>query len=157
MHIPLPLPAFAYNSIVIYDGPHAISGLLKRYREERGLSGKDVSKRIGISPSRYSRIENGIELESRTELRVEAATILKVAKVLELSEYETIKLLLAGGRVPERIKDILSRKPYLVFVLEDINRLSDEDVQHILLEIEKLANKRESSSIEAQDEMAEFR
>lgn len=129
--------------------------LLKQFREERGLSGKDVANRIGITSSRYSRIENGIELENGAELRVEAATILKVATALELSEYETIKLLLAGGRVPERIKDILSRKPYLIFVLEDIDRLSDEDVQHTLLEIEKLANKGESSPIEAQDEKAE--
>ena len=36
---------------------------------------------------------------------------------------------------------ILSRKPYLAFVLEDIDRPSDEDVQYILLEIEKLAHK----------------
>jgi transcriptional regulator with XRE-family HTH domain len=103
--------------------------LLRQYREERGLSGKDVANRIGITSSRYSRIENGIELDNGIELRAEAATLLKVAKVLELSEYETIKLLLSGGRVPERIKDILSRKPYLVFVLEDIDRLNDEDVQ----------------------------
>jgi transcriptional regulator with XRE-family HTH domain len=114
--------------------------LLKQLREERGLSGQDVANRIGVSPSRYSRIENGIVA------RVQAATILKIAEALELSEYETTKLLLFGRMVPERIQDILSRKPYLVFVLEDIDRLSDEGLQHILVEIEKLADNGDGSS-----------
>ncbi len=51
---------------------------IKLWRERKGLSGKELAQRLGLSPSQVSRIEKG-------QRRVNAETLQKIAEVLDVS------------------------------------------------------------------------
>lgn len=108
---------------------------LRKLRESRGVSYKEMAHLLDLTTSRYWKIENGkggpgIVIPTRE-------TILKIAEALRLTEGETDELLLAGRRLPLHLEETLARRPYLASVIESLGRLDDYNLQCVILEIEK--------------------
>lgn len=78
-----------------------IINILKTYREEKGLSQKEIAEKINISDSYYSRIEKGL----KQSLKPEKLFILK--KELGISEKDFKKLVLfLNAPTDERLQKI---------------------------------------------------
>ena len=78
-----------------------IINILKTYREEKGLSQKEIAEKINISDSYYSRLEKGL----KQSLKPEKLFILK--KELGISEKDFKKLVLfLNAPADERLQKI---------------------------------------------------
>lgn len=73
--------------------PPAEAALIKRVREARRLTIPDVATRAGMSPSRWSQIENGYERKSGAYVSVRApsATLAHMASVLDVRAEQLVE------------------------------------------------------------------
>ncbi len=97
----------------------AFGELLRRYREDRGLSQNALAKKAGINVGSVNRLESGERSPGG------AAIVLALVVALDLSPHERDSLLLAAGEIPTWLTPALLSDPALV-VVADI--LSDETI-----------------------------
>lgn len=82
---------------------------LKRVRLERGLSLRDTARRVEISPTYLSRIENCLESSPPAE---------KVIRALaDLLEDDFDVLMQLAGRVPEDVEELIKADPDMPMML----------------------------------------
>jgi len=82
---------------------------LKRVRQERGLSLRELAKKIDVSATYLSRVENCLESSTPTE-----KTIRALADALGDAFDELMQL---AGRVPEDVEKLIKADPQMPMML----------------------------------------
>lgn len=97
---------------------------VRREREERKISLREMAKMIKVSPTYLSKVEND-EFNPPTEERVRA-----IAKILEC---DPDMLLGMAGRVPSDLADIIKRNPVgMSALLRTAKGLSEEQLEELM-------------------------
>lgn len=103
---------------------------LRHIRTGKGLSQREVARRIPMDYSRFSRLEN-----DRLGFNPTRETIEKIAMALEASAEERGALLAAAGRLDQEIEALAqaaSRHPAIGRLLSIAASLSSEEVKQLL-------------------------
>jgi len=106
--------------------------LLRRTREGKGVTLRELEDRTGINSTYISKLETGRMKHSPTR-----DTILKLAQGLGCNQEETDELLVAARRLPEELENKMLSNPVLLNFFRATKKLSDEDLQNIVKEIER--------------------
>lgn len=121
---------YRYNRFVTSFG-----NTLKRIREAKGLSQREVARRTDMDHARFSRLEN-----DRTGFNPTRETVEKIAQSLEATEEERRELLAAAGRLDQEIESmahIVSKHPAVAKLLRIIIRLSQNQIEELLRQVER--------------------
>jgi len=108
---------------------------LKKYREARGLNQSNVAGLLSISPRVYNRWERGIALP-----RLD--TIVKLADIFHVTIDE-----LAGRKEPLDDGSPRLRNPKLHQLYNEIDKLSMEDQQALVILIDSLVKRSQINSL----------
>jgi transcriptional regulator with XRE-family HTH domain len=103
----------------VVERAETFGALLRRYREERGLSQNALAKKAGVNVGTVNRLESGERSPGGSEM------VLALAGALELAPRERDLLLLAGGQFPGGVTPAVLADPALL-VAADI--LGDETI-----------------------------
>lgn len=102
---------------------------IRREREARGIGLREMSKKIGVSPTYLSKVERD-EFAPPTEERVRA-----IARIFERDPDELLAL---AGRVSSDLADIIKRHPVEVSaLLRTAKGLTAEDLAQLAREAQK--------------------
>lgn len=99
--------------------PVEVGELLRRFREQRGLSQNALARRMGVNPAYVNRLEHGGRGAGNRQL------IERAAAALELSPAERDALLSAAGHLPQALQTVGPTDPTLQLVAD---LLADPDV-----------------------------
>lgn len=118
-----------------------LSEIVRRYREEHGLSIRQFAKQCDISHSAIANIEN--ETNSYGEPYIpQLGTINKVAFGMGIPARELLSLM-DGVRIDESptddLRDELKDNPELRTLLSASSKLSKEDLQFVIRFVEKMS------------------
>lgn len=113
--------------------PNGFIILLRECMKERKISLNQLAERAGLSPASLSRIlnkERGLPSDK---------TILRLARELDIEPSE--RLLIEAGRIPEGLKQTLSR-PQIPLLLRVTANLSATDLENLVKTVEALTLKQ---------------
>jgi len=110
--------------------------LLKKLREEKGVTQTELAKSLGYKNNSYiARIERGDFLPSRDKLK-------KIAEVLKVPFKELDSLLFEA-----KIKELGIKKPELLALFRDIPRLPEKEKRAIINAYLKVKRKLEKRKL----------
>ena len=101
---------------------YEIGSRIRKYRESLGLSQKDLADKLGISNSRVSNWEQGIN-------RPDADMLADICLALNISPSELLNLHLAPGEITSKEKEVLTAyrdKPELHHAVHLLLGIADE-------------------------------
>lgn len=102
---------------------------VRRERERRGISLRDMAKRIGVSPTYQSKVERG-EFPPPAED--------KVKRIAEIIECNSDRLLALAGRVASELTEIIKRQPTeFAVLLRTAKSLSPQRIERLIGEAKK--------------------
>jgi transcriptional regulator with XRE-family HTH domain len=105
-----------------------ITNMIKRIRAEKGVSQRELARRIGVSPAVMNRIENGGgNLESSTILRISEALEVEPASLFGAYSEDFLELWQIFKSLPDE------RRQLLISLARDQGRLASidgEDTEH---------------------------
>jgi transcriptional regulator with XRE-family HTH domain len=107
---------------------------LRHIRTDKGLSQREVARRIPMDYSRFSRLEN-----DRLGFNPTHETIEKIVRALEASQEERRELLAAAGRLDKEIESlarIASERPAVGRLLRVVVDLPPDKVEALLSYVE---------------------
>lgn len=112
----------------IHHARAQFGGQLRRLRQEAGLTGKQLARRLGWAPSKVSKIETGKQTATTEDVRVWAATVGAANQVVEILltdlrtvrfEYASWRRQLSGGMAPrQRISGALEASATVIRAIE---------------------------------------
>jgi transcriptional regulator with XRE-family HTH domain len=109
------------------------SAFIRRQRETREISLREMAKMIGVSPTYLSKVERD-EIPAPTEAKVKA-----IALIIECDADE---LLARAGRVSSDLSDIIKCRPVeLAALLRTTKGLTADDVARLAREAQKAKGK----------------
>lgn len=106
---------------------------LRKLRLQQGLNQRDLANQVGIDFTYLSKIETGKMSPPSQE------TIRKLAKALDTDEDE---LLVLAGRVPDDVKDVVTRSRQLPAFLREIRDLDDDEIEQLKQKAKKIKQER---------------
>jgi transcriptional regulator with XRE-family HTH domain len=81
------------------QGPETFGAVLRRIRQSKGLTQRDIARRIGMDFAYFSRLET-----DRLDGLPTRTTIEKIAQAMQCTTTETAELLAAAGRISEEMQ-----------------------------------------------------
>lgn len=106
---------------------------LRELRLQQGLNQRKLAKKVGIDFTYLSKIETGKMPPPSQE------TIRKLAEALDVDEDE---LLVLAGRVPDDIKDVVTRSRELPAFLREIRDLDDDEIEQLKQKAKEIKQER---------------
>jgi len=107
----------------------SFGGTVRRLRETREISLRQLAQRVGMSPTYLSKVERN-DFKPPSEEKIRA-----IAQALD---QDTDELLALAGRVSSDLAEIIQRRPRrMAAFLRTVNGLPDEAVQRIAEEIQR--------------------
>jgi len=118
---------------VMSNGREKFSAFIRRQRETREISLREMAKMIGVSPTYLSKVEC-YQIPPPTEAKVKA-----IARIIECDADE---LLARAGRVSSDVSDIIKRHPIeLAALLRTTKGLRADQVARLTREAQKAKGK----------------
>ena len=109
---------------VMSNGREKFSAFIRRQRETREISLREMAKMIGVSPTYLSKVERD-KIAPPTEAKVKA-----IARILECDADE---LLARAGRLSSDLLDIIKRHPIeLAGLLRTTKSLTADDLGRLI-------------------------
>jgi transcriptional regulator with XRE-family HTH domain len=115
-------------------GREKFGAFIRREREAKGLSLRDMAKKIKVSPTFLSKVETEDWKPGEEKLR----------KIAEVIGCDPDDLLARAGRVPSELSDIIKQHPHrqeLAALLRTTKGLSAEDISKLVHQAEKVKDK----------------
>jgi transcriptional regulator with XRE-family HTH domain len=106
---------------------------LHRYREDRGLSQRQLALQAGVAPAQMSRYERGLGLPG-------ADTLVSIAKVLQVS----LDTLLMGKA--DRSEDLIMKNVILLERFRQVEKLERKDQEMIIELVDSVLARRQMES-----------
>ena len=106
---------------------------LRQLRLDKTLSQRKLAEKIGIDFTYLSKIERGRMSPPSQE------TIMKLASVLEADSDE---LLVLADRVPDDVKDVVTKSAKLPAFLRELRDLDDDDIEDLRKRAGELRNEK---------------
>ncbi len=121
------------NATVMSNGREKFSAFIRRQRETREISLREMARMIGVSPTYLSKVERD-QIPPPTEAKVKA-----IARIIECDADE---LLARAGRVSSDVSDIIKRHPAeLAALLRTTKDLTADDVARLTRGAQKAKGK----------------
>jgi transcriptional regulator with XRE-family HTH domain len=113
-------------------GKDKFGAFIRKEREAKGISLRDLAKRIGVSPTFLSKVETEDWKPKEDKLR-------KIAEIIECNGDE---LVARAGRVPSDLADIIKQhgaRPELEVLLRTTKRFTSEDMSKLVQQARRVA------------------
>ena len=111
----------------------SFGAFVRRERERRGITLRDMAKRIGVSPTYQSKVE-------RDEFPPPAED--KVRKIAEIIECNADELLALAGRVAAELTEIIKRQPHeFAVLLRTTKGFSAQRIERLIGEAKKVKDR----------------
>jgi transcriptional regulator with XRE-family HTH domain len=110
------------------QGPDTFGAVLRRIRQSKGLTQRDIARRIDMDFAYFSRLETDRQsgLPTRT-------TIEKIAQAMQCTTTETAELLAAAGRISAEMQ----AHPELRRLFRTAAQLSPPDLEELVQQAEE--------------------
>lgn len=106
---------------------------LRMLRSSRNLTQTRLAELLGINPRVYNRWEQGVSVPH-------IDTVVKIADILQVNLDELL------GRTPVMSKPVM-RNPKLMQIYQELNHLSDEEQQAVIVLIDSLIKRAKFNEI----------
>jgi transcriptional regulator with XRE-family HTH domain len=116
------------------SGKETFGAFIRREREAKGLSLRDMAKKIKVSPTFLSKVETEDWKPGEDKLR----------KIAEIIGCDADELLARAGRVPSELSEIIRQHPHrhqMTALLRTTKGLSAEDMAKLVRQAQKAKDK----------------
>jgi HTH-type transcriptional regulator, competence development regulator len=116
------------------SGKEKFGAFIRREREAKGLSLRDMAKKIKVSPTFLSKVETEDWKPGEEKLR----------KIAEVIGCDPVDLLARAGRVPTELSEIIKQSPHrhqMTTLLRTTKAFSAEDMEHLVRLAKKIKEK----------------
>lgn len=97
--------------------------VLQKIRRSKGLTQREVAKKIDMDFSYFSRLEN-----DRFDSKPTRETVDKIADALDCSESERDELMSAAGRITEEVERAANKNPEMIKLFRSAIQLPPEKI-----------------------------
>jgi HTH-type transcriptional regulator, competence development regulator len=116
------------------SGREKFGALIRRERKARGLSLRDMAKKIKVSPTFLSKVETEDWKPGEEKLR----------KIAEVIGCDPDDLLARAGRVPTELSEIIKQSPHrhqMTALLRTAKRFTAEEMEKLVRQAHKISEK----------------
>lgn len=121
--------------------------VLQKIRRSKGMTQREVAKKIDMDFSYFSRLEN-----DRFESKPTRETIDKIADALECNESERDELMAAAGRITEEVERAANKSPEMIKLFRSAIQLPPEKIAHYAKKMEADVRKSMKSDSEGKED-----